>query len=239
MMLARFFPLALACLLHAADKPARTVWDGAYTAEQADRGMSAYEYSCSRCHGENLTASGNVLRGSKFLEHWREDNLKSFFTILKTTMPRGAPRSLGDGEYLDIIAYVLRVNEFPPGPEELTTSNLDQILVVGKDGPKPVPDFALVRTAGCLAQAAPGGWVLKNAGEPTRTRTPREPSESELAAAAAQQPGTHTFRLLDIVSFQSKAQEGQWMEARGFLIRTPNDERINLTWLESLRPKCP
>src|ERR1044072_8504165 len=102
MMLSRFLPLLLACSLHAADRPPRTVWDGAYTASQADRGMSAYEYSCSRCHGENLTASGNVLRGPKFFDHWREDNLGSFFTVLKSTMPRGAPRSLGDGEYLDI-----------------------------------------------------------------------------------------------------------------------------------------
>lgn len=238
MMQSRFLLLAVAGILHAADKPPRTVWDGAYTAAQADRGMSAYEYSCSRCHGENLTASGNVLRGTKFLEHWREDTLKNFFTILKTTMPRGAPRSLGDGEYVDIIAYVLRVNDFPAGSEELTTSNLGQILITGKEGPKEVPEFALVRTAGCLAQLSPGNWVLEKAAEPVRTRTPREPSPEELAVSAADQPGPHRFRLLDFANFESKVKEGQWMEARGFLIRTP-EEKINLTWLETLRPKCP
>jgi mono/diheme cytochrome c family protein len=235
MMVARFLPLTLLCCLHAADKPPRTVWDGVYTAAQADRGMSAYEYSCSRCHGENLTASGNVLRGAKFLDHWREDSLKSFFTVLKATMPRGAPQSLGDGDYVDIVAYVLRANEFPSGPEELTTATLNQILVVGKDGPKPVPDFALVRTAGCLAQTASGTWVLKNAAEPARTRAPREPLESEVAESAALKAGAHTFRLLDVLNFESKLHEGQWMEARGFLIRTAEDERINLTWLESLK----
>jgi len=164
--------------------------------------------------------------------------LKNFFTILKTTMPRGAPRSLGDGEYVDIIAYVLRVNEFPAGSEELTMANLDQVLITAREGPKAVPDFALVRTAGCLTQTSPGTWVLKNAAEPVRTRAPREPSQEELALSGAQQPGDHNFRLLDTINFESKAKEGQWTEARGFLIRTP-DERINLTWLEPLRPKCP
>ena len=34
-------------------------------------------------------------------------------------MPAGAPGSLTDAEYIDIIAYMLRVNDFPAGREEL------------------------------------------------------------------------------------------------------------------------
>src|SRR5215510_13368865 len=77
--------LAFACMtyaLYAADDPARTVWDGVYTPPQADRGQSSYAYSCRRCHGEDLSGSGNVLRGGKFMEHWREDTLKSLFNTL-------------------------------------------------------------------------------------------------------------------------------------------------------------
>src|SRR6185295_569107 len=88
----RLLPLALAFGLQlgqtvpqaqAADKAARTVWDGVYTPAQADRGQSGYGWNCKRCHGEDLTASGNVLRGGKFMDHWREDNLKSLFSTLK------------------------------------------------------------------------------------------------------------------------------------------------------------
>src|SRR5437868_2246110 len=97
----------------AQEKPVRTVWDGAYTSAQAERGQGFYAKSCLRCHGEDLSRSGNVLLGSKFMNQWSEDSLKSLFTQLKASMPRNAPQSLSDGEYLDIVAFVLRENSFP------------------------------------------------------------------------------------------------------------------------------
>ena len=33
----------------------RTVWDGVYTREQAQRGEKLYEQECGRCHGDDLT----------------------------------------------------------------------------------------------------------------------------------------------------------------------------------------
>ena len=140
--------LLFPCLVFAADK--KTVWDGVYAAAQADRGQMAYTRSCARCHGDDLAGSGNVLRGKKWMDHWREDNLRNFFNTVKTTMPRGAPRSLADAEYVDIIAYVLRANEFPTGAAELTLDALEGVLVIGKEGPAPVPDFSLVTVVGCL-----------------------------------------------------------------------------------------
>src|SRR2546422_6651543 len=110
----------------AADRTAQTVWDGVYAPAQAERGQSAYAWSCSRCHGEDLTGSGNVLRGAKFMDHWREDSLKNLFSTLKSTMPRGAPGSLGDDEYIDIVAYRLQVNAFPAGSEQLTAGALQR-----------------------------------------------------------------------------------------------------------------
>src|SRR4029450_6269331 len=32
----------------------RSVWDGVYTAQQAARGQMQYEYSCGRCHQQEL-----------------------------------------------------------------------------------------------------------------------------------------------------------------------------------------
>ena len=42
-----------------AQAPAKkTVWDGAYTKEQADRGASAFAANCTNCHGANLEGTG-------------------------------------------------------------------------------------------------------------------------------------------------------------------------------------
>ena len=224
--------------VHAADKPARTVWDGVYAAAQADRGQAAYAMSCSRCHGEDLSSSGNVLRGAKFIDKWREDNLKSLFSGIRNTMPRQAPKSLSDDVYTDIVAYLLQANAFPAGAEELKPDALESIRFVGKEGPRPVPDFALVLSVGCLVRSAPDTWLLQSATEPVRTRSPREATETEIAEGAVKLPGQQKFRLLDTLYFTPEPHAGHWMEAKGFLIRAPGDDRINLTSLRMIREDC-
>ena len=39
-------------------KQEKSVWDGVFTAEQADRGAAAYKTSCSECHGGDLMGDG-------------------------------------------------------------------------------------------------------------------------------------------------------------------------------------
>jgi hypothetical protein len=80
--------------------------------------------------------------------------------------------------------------------------------------------------------------MVKNASDPVRTRNPRESTEGELAEAAARPAGKGTFRLLDIRNFQSKAHADRWVEAKGLLIRSPGDDKINLTWLQTLSQGC-
>lgn len=238
LLLALGFAWQLSQPLAAADKPARTVWDGVYASAQAERGQSAYATSCSRCHGEDLTASGNVLRGAKFIDKWREDSLKSLFSGIRNTMPRNAPKSLPDEMYTDIVAYLLQVNAFPAGSEELKVEALENIRLIGKEGPRPVPDFALVVSVGCLIRAGADTWVLQNASEPLRTRSPREATEAEIADAAAKPAGQLKFRLLDTLYFTPEPHAGHWMEAKGFLMRAPGDNRINLTSLRMVRQDC-
>ena len=222
----------------AEDKAGRTVWDGVYTATQANRGQSIYERSCMRCHGEDLSRSGDVLLGAKFMDEWREDSLQGLFTTLRVSMPRNAPRSLSDGEYLDVVAYLLQVNSFPAAAEELTLDALEHIRVVGKEGPKPVPNFSLVTVVGCLAQVSADSWMLRNASEPIRTHNPRESTGAELADVEALLPGRHDFGLLDSRNFPTQTITGHWMEAKGLLIRAPGNDRLNLTWLRKISDDC-
>src|SRR5689334_14947069 len=50
----------------------RSVWDGVYTNEQAERGHSVYHGQCEVCHGETLAGGDEVppLAGAQFLSNW-------------------------------------------------------------------------------------------------------------------------------------------------------------------------
>ena len=83
-------------------KTGKTVWDGAYTTEQASRGQTAYLQRCASCHGEDFRGvagtNAAVLIGQDFVDNWREDDLGSFFRFLQTSMPsRAATRAVRGG----------------------------------------------------------------------------------------------------------------------------------------------
>src|SRR2546426_7705288 len=105
-------------------RAAPTVNDGVYTEEQATRGRDAYGKHCVRCHladlgGDQLAAP---LVGKTFLQRWRGNSLAILFKAIKKTMPSDDPGSASDEEYADIISYVLKMNQFPAGPRELSSN---------------------------------------------------------------------------------------------------------------------
>jgi hypothetical protein len=177
------------------------------------------------------------------MDSWREDRLESFFSLVKRTMPRNAPASLSDGDYLDVVAYVLQANAFPPGMKELTSDALGDIKVEGKQGPQAVPNYALVEVVGCLVQGAGGEWFLSDATEPVRTRDPGDSAGTDMSAIGRKTAGSHRFRLLDADVVRpgpkgSPLPQGQRVEAKGFLMRKPGDDSINLTSLRSSGSAC-
>src|SRR5262245_25398735 len=120
----------------------RTIWNGIYSAEQATRGEAVYKANCARCHGEDLSRNPQaVLNGSDFLQRWREDNVESLFMFIRTSMPptrRGTERvPLPDDQYLDVLTYIFKSNNFPAGERELTAADTAGIQIEEKDGPKP------------------------------------------------------------------------------------------------------
>src|SRR5947209_3363166 len=59
-----------------------TVWQGVYSAEQADRGRTAYERHCASCHGNDLAERGTeALLGEAFMRNWSES---SVYDLLET-----------------------------------------------------------------------------------------------------------------------------------------------------------
>jgi hypothetical protein len=218
--------------LHAQGAATRkTVWDGVYTEAQASRGEARYRTNCSGCHDEGPR------RGEAFMRDWSGTDVESLFHRIKTSMPPDAPSSLSDAEYLDIVAYLLRANGFPAGRQELTGDALTAVRIEGPNGPEEVPNYSLVRVVGCLAPASGSEWPLAGVGVPARTKNPAASTGEELAAAAATALGRHTFRLFNVYP-RPDAYTGHKVEAKGFLIRDPAGDRINVTAVQSLAPRC-
>ena len=110
----------------------KSVWDGVYTEEQARRGKTSYLEKCANCHGPSLAGAGEALPivGSAFTAKWNGLTVGDLLERMRTTMPLDRPGSVGRRENVHILAYILKVNEFPPGETELPrrTSMLKQIL---------------------------------------------------------------------------------------------------------------
>jgi hypothetical protein len=214
------------------------VWQGVYTDAQAARGQSAYDTHCARCHRDDLAGYNSILKGSRFMQKFRESSLELLFDKTKTTMPRGAPASLSDTMYLDIVTYLLKENDFPAGTQELRLDDLPRTQLVGKDGPEPVPDFSLVRVVGCLATSpSDNAWTMTHSTDPVRTGNP-QPAPGEKEAAEHVALGVKTYRLLASAAYKPELYKGHKVEVRGFLIRRPVEDRLNITSLETLDPNC-
>jgi S-disulfanyl-L-cysteine oxidoreductase SoxD len=99
----------------------RSVWDGVYTKEQANRGQATYREECLKCHGENLGGGegGPPLAGEEFLRKWNGKTVGDLSRVISKTMPADDPGNLSSREYSNIVAYLLSVNEFPAGQKEL------------------------------------------------------------------------------------------------------------------------
>ena len=117
-------PLILALLGTAAVlAEIRTVWDGVYTAAQAERGKAGYEIHCQTCHGRDLSGGSDgddpapALIQKNFGEN-RKD-LNNLYTYIRTSMPRDEAGTLESQAAIDIVAYLLARNSFPPGSAEL------------------------------------------------------------------------------------------------------------------------
>jgi mono/diheme cytochrome c family protein len=99
----------------------RTVWDGVYNEEQSQRGRSAFLDACSNCHGRDLEGADMTppLTGGAFMANWDGLTLGDLAERIRNTMPLNAPGSLSRQNSAEIVAYILKFNQFPAGKDEL------------------------------------------------------------------------------------------------------------------------
>jgi mono/diheme cytochrome c family protein len=234
--------VALVLLLSYACAAPPSTLDGVYSEAQATRGKAVYDVSCSSCHAADLSGfSGPPLSGARFMDRWREFNLNILSNVIKNTMPLNHAGTLSEAGYMDVVAHILRTNGLPAGSKELTAGVVASILLVGKDGSKPLPTSAQVEVVGCLTLDSSDGWLLTQASEPARTLDPFEPSTEETNRAKSKPLGNQSFRLQDITDlpgFVSEALEDNKVQIKGTLVRQPRNERINVTYVQRVGPHC-
>ena len=126
---------ALACTIPVLCQTPSTVWDGVYTADQAERGQIVYSQHCAVCHGQSLEGDAQTdrakklnralppLAGDVFTGNWNNRPLSDLFDKIAKTMPWDDPGKISRKDNADLVAYVLRFNRFPAGAKELPTES--------------------------------------------------------------------------------------------------------------------
>jgi mono/diheme cytochrome c family protein len=105
-----------------------------YTDAQAANGRIVFGQQCAICHGQNLRGKvGPALAGPQFLSvsQYQELTADYLYKFMVKQMPKNAPGSLGKTQYLDLLAYILKVNGYPAGEQKLTADDglLTQIKI--------------------------------------------------------------------------------------------------------------
>jgi mono/diheme cytochrome c family protein len=72
---------------------------------QAKRGEQLYTQSCGTCHG------AGTLVGAAFVQSWNNRRVYDLYSIIRSTMPLDNPGGMKDGDYLDVVAYLLQANK--------------------------------------------------------------------------------------------------------------------------------
>ena len=91
----------------------KTTMQGVYTVAQATKGKNVFNGACLGCH---TTASH---MGPAFELRWFGRPLSELYGYLSNLMPKSAPGTLTEAEYVWVTAYILKLNGMPAGKVEL------------------------------------------------------------------------------------------------------------------------
>jgi mono/diheme cytochrome c family protein len=111
---------------------------GLYSAAQAKRGADLYQsQQCGLCHGADLGGVGPSppLSGDFFLSSYTDKSILVLFDKTQKGMPQSNPGSLTPAQTSDLLAYILSMNKYPAGEEELPA---DREKLKAIEIPKPV-----------------------------------------------------------------------------------------------------
>ncbi|TAK10995.1 MAG: hypothetical protein EPO35_12865 [Acidobacteria bacterium] len=84
-----------------------------YTEDQATRGAELFSNVCLECHARKDVSD------VEFKGKWRGRTAFDFFERVRSTMPESSPGSLARADYLNVTAYVAKLNGLAAGEVEL------------------------------------------------------------------------------------------------------------------------
>ena len=115
----------------------KSTMQGVYTPAQATKGKNVFNGACLGCH---TTASH---MGPAFELRWFGRPLSELYGYLSNLMPKSAPGTLTEEEYVWVTAYILKLNGMPPGKVELNAEpawlKAVRIDAVPSTAPNPAP----------------------------------------------------------------------------------------------------
>jgi mono/diheme cytochrome c family protein len=227
--------VAAAAGLSAGQGVRRSTNDGVFTADQVERGKSAYEQHCQQCHGVDLGGGvGRRLAGDAFISDWSGIGLDRLVDRI-STMPPGGPR-LDEPDQLAVLAFILDFNGFPRGEISLSADIARATSIALRDSKDTVPESGLVQAVGCLTRGAERQWLLTTAADPVRTKDPGASADAARAVQAQTSPGTRSYQLLNVYPAPDRF-EGQRVEVKGLLIRGAADS-LNVTAIAVVAAEC-
>ena len=87
------------------------------------KGEGSYDLRCASCHGNIFISSSAPIYLSKY------KNASGLLSYISTRMPGGAPGSLNQEEYWEILCYLLVQNHFTAEDTLFNLDTLSQILL--------------------------------------------------------------------------------------------------------------
>lgn len=100
----------------AQDVPTVSSTTGVYLEAQAKTGQEIFAATCiGGCH--NIADH----RGAAFKQRWNGRPLWELFKLINEEMPKDDPGSLSPADTVNLVAYLLKLNDQPAGKDELST----------------------------------------------------------------------------------------------------------------------
>ena len=85
-----------------------------FTTAQANRGRDTFRATCTECH------YSSEFSDSQFKFKWSRRAAGNLYQVIETEMPETDPGSLSPTQVVELVSYMLRMNGFEPGEDELS-----------------------------------------------------------------------------------------------------------------------
>ena len=99
------------------------------------------------------SAHGTALKGAAFIDRWGERNSTELLRFNQTNMPLGSSGNLSEDQHLEVVAYILAINELNPG-KVLTAGESINIANGNKVDIEPGQALESWGSAGTIVEAA-------------------------------------------------------------------------------------